>query len=57
MACDDKTCLHIRVLPVDSGEEKVFILCPGYFLYCHVFSTASALDYSLLKHVVINDNL
>ena len=24
-----------------------------YFLRCHVFPTVSALDYSLLKHVVI----
>ena len=37
---------------------KVFILCLGYFfLRCHVFPMVSALDYLLLKHVVINDNL
>ena len=36
---------------------EVFILCPGYFLYCHVFPMVSALEYSLLKHVVINDDL
>ena len=43
--------------PVDSGGGEVFILCPGYFSYCHVFPMVSALDYSLLKHVVINDDL
>ena len=35
----------------------VFILCPGYFLCCHVFPMVSKLDYSLLKSVVINDDL
>ena len=39
------------------GGGKGFILCPGYFLYCHVFLMVSALDYSLLKHVVINYDL
>ena len=40
------------------GGGEVFILCLGYFyLSCHVFRMASALDYSLLKHVVINDDL
>ena len=38
---------------MDSGGGKVFVLCPGYLLYCHVFPMVSALDYSLLKHVVI----
>ena len=43
---------------VDSGGGKVFILCHGYFLCCHVFPMVSAIDYSLLKHVVvINDDL
>ena len=40
------------------GGGKVFILCLGYFfLHCYVFPMVSALDYSLLKHVVINDDL
>ena len=40
------------------GGGKVFILCLGnFFLRCHVFPMVSALDYSLLKHVVINDDL
>ena len=40
------------------GGGEVFILCLGYFfLRCHVFPMVSALDYSLLKHVVINDDL
>ena len=43
------------------GGGKVFILCLGYYCYdflrCHVFPMVSALDYSLLKHVVINDDL
>ena len=28
-----------------------------FFLRCHVFPMVSAIDYSLLKHVVINDDL
>ena len=28
-----------------------------FFSRCHVFPMVSALDYSLLKHVVINDDL
>ena len=42
------------------GGGEVFILCLGYFYFflrCHVFSMVSAIDYSLLKHVVINDDL
>ena len=39
------------------GGGKVFILCPGYFLCCHIFPMVSELDYSLLKSVVINDDL
>ena len=38
------------------GGGKVFILCPGYFLCCHVFPMVSELDYSLLGHVVINND-
>ena len=38
------------------GGGKVFTLCLGdFFLRCHVFPMVSTLDYSLLKHVVIND--
>ena len=37
---------------------KVFILCLGYFFTLPRFSyVVSAIDYSLLKHVVINDDL
>ena len=36
----------------EGGE--VFILCLDFFfLRCHVFPMVSALDYSLLKHIVI----
>ena len=56
MACDDRpVCISAFYLWILGG--KVLILCPGYFLYCHVFPMVSALDYSLLKHVVINDDL
>ena len=55
MACDDRpVCISAFYLWI-LGGGKAFILCPGYFLYCHVFPMVSALDYSLLKHVVIND--
>ena len=37
------------------GGGEVFILYAGYFLCCHVFPMVSELDYSLLKHVVINN--
>ena len=52
----------------EGGE--VFILCPGlnkqlvimvtadwHFLCCHVFPVVSELDYLLLEHVVIKDDL
>ena len=45
------------------GGGEVFILCLGYYYYflfflrCNVFPMVSALDYSLLKHVVIYDDL
>ena len=56
MACDDRpVCISAFYLWILGGG--VFILCPGYFSYCHVFPMVSALDYSLLKHVVINDDL
>ena len=39
------------------GGGGVFILCPGYFLCCHILPMVSELDYSQLKSVVINDDL
>ena len=41
------------------GGGKIFIFCPGYFFMLPRFScVVSAIDYSLLKHVVvINDDL
>ena len=57
MACDDRpVCISAFYLWILGGGE-VFMLCPGYFLFSHVFPTVSALDYSLLKHVVINDDV
>ena len=58
MACDDRpVCISAFYLRIHGGG-KVFILCLGYiFLCCHVFPMVSALDYSLLKHVVMNDDL
>ena len=40
-----------------AGGESVHIMSWLFFLRCHVFPMVSALDYSLLKHVVINDDL
>ena len=56
MASDDRpvciSAFYVRI----RGGGGVFILCPGYFLCCHVFPMVSELDYSLLEHVVINND-
>ena len=64
-----KTCVgklpcfpYLALTRIRKGEGKVFILCLRYFF--NFFSTlprfsciVSALDFSLLKHVVINNDL
>ena len=52
-----KTALFSLVLTHIIKGGGIFILCPGYFLCRHVFPMVSELDYSLLKSVVINDDL
>ena len=61
-----KTCVgklpcfpYFVLTRIIKGGGKVFILCLGYFFFTlpRFFPMVSALDYSLLKHVVINDDL
>ena len=61
-----KTCVgklpcfpYLALTRIRKGRGKVFIFCPGYFFMLPRFScVVSAIDYSLLKHVVvINDDL
>ena len=51
---------YLVLTHIIKGGGGIFILCFFFFFFflrCHVFPIVSALNYSLLKHVVINDDL
>ena len=51
-----KTALfpYLALTRIRKGGGKVFKFCPGYFFMLPRFScVVSAIDYSLLKHVVV----
>ena len=57
MACDDRpVCISAFYLRIRGGGKYSYYVLV-IFLCCHVFPMVSALDYSLLKHVVFNDDL
>ena len=56
MACDDKpVCISAFYLRI-RGREKYPYCVLVIFLCCHVLPVVSELDYSLLEHVVINND-
>ena len=57
MACDDRpVCISTFYLWI-LGEEKYSYFVLVIFYVATFFLVVSAIDYSLLKHIVINDDL